>query len=286
MRKVDFFRALVAGLAITATIFFAGCATRPDIYGVQPFGVVGAEADMYIFAPVSGNEDLLKTLFTTFVPKKTAEQYLTRTSALYIGAEYDGTAAPEVTVVSTGSYPVSLSGLLFSKKDGWEKRRVVSSGNGGTYYHSKAADIVLQSKSAFALLGSGGRNTDDFLLRMSEPRQPVFPVRFQTMIESGGAGEISIYAPSGSRVIVALFGLQDIELPIRSIELYLKKNADAVYRYSAVFEVANPRAAVVLRALLGAVLNGSLSVQDSSIFVENADISETELISLFRSFIS
>ena len=284
MRKFDFFRTAGAGLAITAVIFFAGCVTNPNRYDAQPFSAVGTNADIYIFAPIAGNEALLKTLFTAFVSKKTAEPYLKRTSTLYIGAKYGG-MVPEVTVVSAGSYPVSLSGLLFSKKDGWEKRRNEYSGK-GSYYHSKTADIVLQSKTAFALLGSSTRNTDNFLLRLSEPKQPAFPDRFQTMVEAGGTGEIGIYAPSGSRIISALFGLQDIDLPLRSIELYLKKNTDTTYRYAAIFDVVNARAAVVLRTLLGTVLKGTLSVQGSSIFVENADISEVELISLFRSLIS
>lgn len=284
MRKSFFSRSIIAGFAIAAVLLSAACATRSDAHSIQPFGAVGTEADVYVFASVAGNEPLLKTVFMAFVPETTAEQYLKRTEALYIGAEYGG-STPEVTMVSAGSYPVALSGLLFSKKDGWEKRRSTSYGK-ETYYHSSAADIVLRSKNAFALLGSGTRNTEGFLQRVSEPRQPVFPVRFQTLVDAGGEGEIGVYAPSGSRVAAALFGLQDIALPVRSIALYLKKNTDASYRYSAVFEAVNTRAALVLRALLGAVLKGTLSVQDASIFVENADISEAELISLFRSFIS
>ena len=177
-----------------------------------------------------------------------------------------------------------MSALLFSKKDGWEKLRSASLGN-STYYHSQSADVVLQEKTAFSLLGNKDRNTEEFLQRVTTPELPVFPPRFQTLIESGGAGAIGLYARSGSRAAAALFNLQDIELPIRSIELYLiKKDIDSVYRYSAVFEAVNTRAALVLRMLLGATLQGTFSVQDAFIFVENADISEAELITLFHSF--
>mgnify|MGYP000535113284 CR=1 FL=1 len=90
-----------------------------------------------------------------------------------------------------------------------------------------------------------------------------------------------------SDIPAVLCGVKDIIVVVKNGKLLiLKKNTDASYRYSAVFEAVNARAALVLRALLGAVLKGTLSVQDASIFVENADISEAELISLFRSFIS
>ena len=273
-----FFRTMLVGLAVTALIFFTACASRPPKYGTQLFGAVGTEADVYVFAPVLGNEQLLRSLFTAFIPEKTALQYLTRTSALYIGLRYD---VPSITFSSAGSYPVSLSDLLFSKKDGWEKRRAAVLNN-RTYYHSQVADIVLQEKTAFALFGDKARHTEIFLQRIAEPQQPVFPPRFQALIESGESNEIGLYARSGSHAATALFDLQDIELPIRSIELYLKKASDTSYRYSAVFEAVNKKAALVLRILLGNMISGTLSVQDTSIFIENADISEAELIKLLQ----
>ena len=282
MKRIRFSKFLSAYLIIAAIVFFAGCASRSEKYGVQPFGAIGQEADVYVFAPVLGNRPFLHTLFTAFVPEETAHQYLNRTSALYIGVRYG--AVPGITVSSAGSYPVSVSGLLFSQKDGWEKRRSASSA-GTVYYYSQAADVVLQSKTAFALLGNNERNTEDFLQRIVVLREPVFPLRFRTLVEIGGEGEIGLYARSGSRVASVLFGLQDMELPIRSIEVYLKKHTDVSYRYSAVFEAVNVRAASILKRLLGTVLKGTFYVQESSVFVENADISEAELIALFRSVV-
>ena len=83
-----------------------------------------------------------------------------------------------------------------------------------------------------------------------------------------------------------MLGLEDIELPIRSIELYLKKDINSMYRCSAIFEATDARAALVVRLLLSHGLNGDFSVQDSSIFVENADITETELITMLRGITS
>lgn len=277
--KFLFSRMTGAGFAVLVLFFSAGCASHSDKYGIQPFGAVGTKADVYVFASVSGNEPLLKTVLTAFVPEKTAAQYLKRTSALYIGVEYG--SAPSVTLASAGSYPVNMSGVLFSKKDGWEKRRFAGMKN-IAYYHSQAADITLPSKHrAFALLGDKDRNTAVFLQRVSNPEQPVFPPRFQTLAETGGKGEIGLYARSGSAVAAQLFGMEDIELPVRSIELYLK-NTGSSYHYSAVFEAVNARAASVLRMLLGAVLAGTFSIQETSVFVENADISEAELVELLR----
>ena len=280
MQKGIYFRALTIICAIATAVLASSCVSRPPEHDMQAFGAIGTDADVYIVAPVAGNEPLLKAVFTAFVPEKTALQYLNRTSVLYIGADYG--VQPSITVVSRGSYPVSLGDLLFSKKDGWEKRRAAALNN-RSYYSSEVADIVVQEKTAFMLLGGNQRNSEAFLQRIAEPHLPVFPPRFQALSEAGGVGEIGLYTRSGSRIAAALLGLEDIELPIRSIELYLKKNADSVYRCSAVFETTDVRTALVVRLLLSHGMNGDFSVQGSSVFVENADITETEFIKMLES---
>ena len=284
MQKSCFSKIFGVSIIIGAVVFISSCVSRPPVYkyNMQAFGAVGTDADAYIFVPVAGNEPLLNTLFTAFVPEKTAVQYLSRTSALYIGIYRE--AEPSVTVVSIGSYPVSLSGLLFSKKDGWETRRAAVL-NHPPYYTSAVADIVVQERTAFMLLGGNQRKPAAFLQRIAEPHYPLFPPRFQALSEAGGVGEIGLYARSGSRIVAALLGLEDIELPIRSIELYLKKNADSVYRCSAVFETTDVRTAFVVKLLLSRGMSGNFSVQDSSVFVENADITETELIKMLKPII-
>ena len=282
MQKSCFSKIFGLGCIIAAVIFISSCVSRPPEYDTTAFGAIGADADVYIVAPVAGNEPLLKAVFTAFVPEKTALQNLNRTSVLYIGADYG--VQPSITVVSRGSYPVSLGDLLFSKKDGWEKHRAAALNN-HTYYTSSVADIVVQEKNAFALFGSTQRNTAAFLQRIAEPHQPVFPPRFQALGESGSTDTIGLYTRSGNCVAAALLGLEGIELPIRSIELYLKKNTDSVYRCSAVFETTDVRTALVVKLLLSRVMDGDFSVQDASVFVENADITETELIKMLEPII-
>ena len=270
------------GFSIVAIIFISSCVSRSPEYDMQAFGSVGTDADVYIIAPVSGNESLLRTVLTHFVSEKTAVQYLSRTSALYIGVNYEVT--PSITLVSAGSYPVSLGDLLFPKKDGWEKHRAAALNN-HAYYTSSIADIVVQEKASFVLSGGAQRNTTAFLQRIAEPHQPVFPPRFQALGESGSTDTIGLYTRLGNRLATSLFGLEDIELPVRSIELYLKKDSDSTYRCSAVFEATDTRAALVVRLLLSRVIDGDFSVQDSSVCVENADISEAELIKILKPII-
>ena len=121
MQKFCFSKIFGAGCIIAAVILGSSCVSRLPQHDTRAFGIIGTGADVYIVAPVMGNDTLLKTLFTSFVPEKTASQYLSRTSVLYIGANYG--MPPSVTVVSSGSYPVSLGDFLFPKKDGWEKYR-------------------------------------------------------------------------------------------------------------------------------------------------------------------
>lgn len=282
MKKLCLSGIMEIGFSIVAIIFISSCVSRSPEYDMQAFGSVGTDADVYIIAPVSGNESLLRTVLTHFVSEKTAVQYLSRTSALYIGVNYEVT--PSITLVSAGSYPVSLGDLLFPKKDGWEKHRAAALNN-HAYYTSSIADIVVQEKTAFVLFGGAQRNTTAFLQRIAEPHQPVFPPRFQALGESGSTDTIGLYTRSGNRLATSLFGLEDIELPIRSIELYLKKDSDSTYRCSAVFEATDTRAALVVRLLLSRVIDGDFSVQDASVFVENADISEAELIKMLKPII-
>ena len=282
MKKLCLSGIMEIGFSIVAIIFISSCVSRPPEYDMQAFGSVGTDADVYIIAPVSGNESLLRTVLTHFVSEKTAVQYLSRTSALYIGVNYEVT--PSITLVSAGSYPVSLGDLLFPKKDSWEKHRAAALNN-HAYYTSSIADIVVQEKTAFVLFGGAQRNTTAFLQRIAEPHQPVFPPRFQALGESGSTDTIGLYTRLGNRLATSLFGLEDIELPIRSIELYLKKDSDSTYRCSAVFEATDTRAALVVRLLLSRVIDGDFSVQDASVFVENADISEAELIKMLKPII-
>ncbi len=282
MKKLCLSGIMEIGFSIVAIIFISSCVSRSPEYDMQAFGSVGTDADVYIIAPVSGNESLLRTVLTHFVSEKTAVQYLSRTSALYIGVNYEVT--PSITLVSAGSYPVSLGDLLFPKKDGWEKHRAAALNN-HAYYTSSIADIVVQEKTSFVLFGGAQRNTTAFLQRIAEPHQPVFPPRFQALGESGSTDTIGLYTRLGNRLATSLFGLEDIELPIRSIELYLKKDSDSTYRCSAVFEATDTRAALVVRLLLSRVIDGDFSVQDASVFVENADISEAELIKMLKPII-
>ena len=282
MKKLCLSGIMEIGFSIVAIIFISSCVSRSPEYDMQAFGSVGTDADVYIIAPVSGNESLLRTVLTHFVSEKTAVQYLSRTSALYIGVNYEVT--PSITLVSAGSYPVSLGDLLFPKKDGWEKHRAAALNN-HAYYTSSIADIVVQEKTSFVLFGGAQRNTTAFLQRIAEPHQPVFPPQFQALGESGSTDTIGLYTRLGNRLSTSLFGLEDIELPIRSIELYLKKDSDSTYRCSAVFEATDTRAALVVRLLLSRVIDGDFSVQDASVFVENADISEAELIKMLKPII-
>lgn len=282
MKKLCLSGIMEIGFSIVAIIFISSCVSRSPEYDMQAFGSVGTDADVYIIAPVSGNESLLRTVLTHFVSEKTAVQYLSRTSALYIGVNYEVT--PSITLVSAGSYPVSLGDLLFPKKDSWEKHRAAALNN-HAYYTSSIADIMVQEKNAFVLFGGAQRNTTAFLQRIAEPHQPVFPPRFQALGESGSTDTIGLYTRLGNRLATSLFGLEDIELPIRSIELYLKKVSDSTYRCSAVFEATDTRAALVVRLLLSRVIDGDFSVQDASVFVENADISEAELIKMLKPII-
>ena len=282
MQKRVYCRAISIAYTIIAIVLASSCVSRPSQHDAKAFGAIGTEADVYIYSPVSGNKSLLLAVLTHFVSEQTALKYLNRTSALYIGVNYEVT--PSITLVSAGSYPVSLGDLLFPRKGGWEKRRAAALNN-HTYYTSAVADIVVQEKNAFVLLGGTQRNTTAFLQQIAEPHQPVFPPRFQVLGEAGDTDTIGLYTRSGNRVAAALLGLEDIELPIRSIELYLKKNTDSAYRCSAVFETTDVRTALVVKLLLSRGISGTFSVQDSSVCVENADISEAELIKMLKPII-
>lgn len=268
---------LFAGLIITAVFYSAGCASRrSETTPVSSFAAIGKDADVYVFLPVKGNEPLLSALFTAFVPEKTAAQYISRTSVLYAGFRY-GTHS-SLSLISDGSYPAGLAGLVFSKKNGWKKYRSSDAGK-TVYYRSESADAALLSnRTAAVLAGAHPRNIEALLQRFKTPEQPVFSPRFTSFIETG-ADKIGVYLRSAKAVAAELFGLKDIELPLTSIELYLEKQQDS-YRYSAVFETHNARTALVLRLLLGNVLKGSISVDGAAVFLENADITEEHLAEL------
>lgn len=274
------YRVLLAGaggIMLILLLWCTGCASTRREQAIPPFSLIGADCDAYIFTPVKGNESLLSALFTAFVPEKTAAQYLSRTSALYAGIRYG--MEPSCAVVSQGSYPVGLAGLLFPKKYGWEKRRSAGAAGKTVYYRSELADVVLpSSRTAAVLAGKHPRNVEALLQRFITPEQPVLSPRFTSFLEHD-TSKIGVYIRSGKTIAAELFGLKDIELPLTSIELYLEKQQDS-YRYAAVFETHNTRTALVLRLLLSNVLKGDISVDGTAIFLENADITEEHLAQL------
>ncbi len=274
--------------ALAAAVFFAGCAgsIRPE--KIDPVGIIGNDAQLYIAAPVKDNEVLLTRIMQRFFTKKTAKQYLSRTSCVYSGIVFD---KKEMRVCSFGSYPASLSGNIFKKRDGWEKRRVEpletdsKAARSISYYHSPMADVSLAVKG-LALVCAGGLDTaakqqssEAFFRRVYQPDTVVLPPRFEAACKSGHT--IALYSGKPEFIIAMIIGSSDITLPVTALEFYFSPQENGTYMYDAVFQTPDKRSAFFVKMLAGKFFSAdTISVQDSAVIIEKGVLTLDRLASL------
>ncbi len=275
------------GVAFVAAVFFAGCAgsIRPE--KIDPVGIIGNDAQLYIAAPVHSNEVLLNRIMQRFFAKKAAKQYLSRSSCIYLGIAFD---KKEIRICSLGSYPASLSGSIFKKKDGWEKRlSIPSEGNRKSgriipYYHSQIADASLSVKG-LALLCAGGmaknsdlRNTEAFLQRVYNPVVVALPPRFEAACNTGNT--IALYSGKPELLLAMIIGSSDITLPVTALEFYFSPQKNGTYVYDAVFHTPDKRSAFFVKMLAGKLFSAdTILVQDSTVIIEKGVLTVEKLSS-------
>lgn len=272
----------LSGVFFLSALVLTSCATgTPPIHSLEPFGIIGEGADIYVFVPVKGNEFLLNTLCGTAIPQSTLNQYTARTNAVFAGLFL--TKEPVMRLCSYGSYPWFFADSLFPQKDGWEKRPAEGA-NTVPYYHSAQVDVALPASALACIsLGNDPRSTEAFLQRITKPQKPEFPERFQSFIEKETElNSIGIYIRSGALLSNMFKQNYEVNLPLSSIELYVTPKDDEHYAYQAVITAAHARIARLLSVFAGSVFHADITVQDSQLLLNNGIFTTQELRALLQ----
>lgn len=257
-------------------LLFTGCVTSLPDQSKNPFGSIGNDADLYIAAPVKGNEQLLSAYFARFMAEKDAARFFSRTTHLYAGV--CAGIHPQVCLYAQGRYPAGLSGLIFSKKNGWTKKKKEIDTQNISFFQSEFADAVLTPAQLYFLFGGSERKSDTFLSRVCIPE----PVQFAPDFLYGEckSGTISVFVRSPAVFFSAFLRLTDIQLPVKSIVLRLSLYKENYYQFSARFETPTVKTAQILKFLLKNAIHADISIDGAYLLLENGILSVSEIVQM------
>ncbi len=272
-------------LLILTLIAFTGCKTPPPLKGeIEPFGIIGKNADAYIYIPVKENQEIVKKVLP-MTNEENMNKVIEMTDSFFSGIFFDGVST-ELRACAKGNYPYKYSGYLFTKKEGWNPKKTKE---GYKYYESEYADISIPS-SLIACMVLGGKNRqkmDVTLAKLKMPSFPKFPKKF-TELQHSNSNEIAIFIKNPNFFLAQILRVH-LGLPLGNIEMYMKKtdaseNKDAIfYSYNLKIEVDNPRTATILKLFLGRILGVEIKIEDSALKIENRIIPEAKIFNIMKS---
>ena len=88
---------------------------------MEPFGIIGSDADIYIYMPIEQNRSIVEQVLPLGAGKD-MKMALGRTTAVYSGVFFNQTGS-EVRVCARGKYPYGMTDSFFKKKNGWNPKK-------------------------------------------------------------------------------------------------------------------------------------------------------------------
>ena len=269
-------------LAVLIVILvFASCKTAPPLPGiVRPFGMIGDDADMYIYMPIEKNKKIAEPILTS-VGGDSMKQALSRTTAVYSGV-FVKDRLTEIRICSTGKYPYGMTDSIFKKKNGWEPKKTKEKYK---YYKSSYVDVSIPSPQiACLVMGPNDRQSMEvFLGKLSKPEEAIFPQRFDDLVNSGSQ-DIGIFVKNGDFFLGQIIGVQ-LGLPVGVIEMYLKKNSEVEneYLYDLSIETKNVMTASLLKLFFKKQLKADVRLEENKLIIENRSVTEAKIIEIIKS---
>jgi len=270
-------------LFIVLVSIFISCKTAPPLKGImEPFGIIGPDADIYIYMPIEQNRSIVEQVLPLGAGKD-MKMALGRTTAIYSGVFFNQNGS-EVRVCARGKYPYGMTDSFFKKKNGWNPKKTK---DGYKFYESPYLDVSIPSP-LIACIGMGSENRksmEELLLRMKTPVEPKFSERFNFLIKSD-LQDIGLFVKNSDIFLSGILGVS-LGLPLGKIEMYLKKDLTSasknVYLYSLYIESENPRTAKIAKMLLQRMFNAEVKLEEDMLIIENGTIPESKIISIIKS---
>ena len=268
-------------IVLTFILVFASCKTAPPLPGiVRPFGMIGDDADMYIYMPIEKNKKIAEPILTS-VGGESMKQALSRTTAVYSGV-FVKDRLTEIRICATGKYPYGMTDSIFKKKNGWEPKKTKEKYK---YYKSSYVDISIPSPQiACLVMGPDNRqNMEVFLGKLSKPEEAMFSERFGTLVNSGSQ-DIGIFVTNGDFFLGQIIGVQ-LGLPVGVIEMYLKKNpkVENEYLYDLSIETKNIMTASLLKLFFKKQFKADVRLEENKLLIENRSVTDSRIIDIIKS---
>ncbi len=198
-------------------------------------------------------------------------------------------------ICAIGRYPKSIAGLVFKKRNGWQKQKATSSG----YKYYKKIDafdakgvpsfsffsIPASNLALFSYNEKNEAKMENLLDRVNSPSPVHFGEEFEFKMQQGEeAKDICIYVANPQFFLANLLAL-DIDLPIDNLRVYLKRNAEKTkeyYNYKIILQMQNETASFATRLLLSKLLKTQVRIEDDSIIIEKAKLGLDRLVKIIN----
>jgi|GEM_PF-1050090 len=200
-------------------------------------------------------------------------------------------------ICAIGRYPTSVAPFIFTKKNGWQKKR---SSNGYIYYQKDGkkdsfgrpsfifssiptSDIILFSYNA-----TNECNMENLLDRVEKPKRVYFDRDFELSIQQNDpTSDVAIFVSNPPFFLSKLIGL-DLDLPIETLKVYLNKDVKKIkefYNYKIILQMKNENADFATRLLLSKLLKTKVKIENDSIIVEKSRLSSERLLEIIKKVI-
>ncbi|UZV81275.1 hypothetical protein OSA15_02360 [Treponema pallidum] len=267
---------------VSVGMLFASCTSGAWKASVDPLGVVGSGADVYLYFPVAGNENLISRIIENHESKADIKKIVDRTTAVY-GAFF--ARSKEFRLFGSGSYPYAFTNLIFSRSDGWASTKTE---HGITYYESEHTDVSIPAPHfSCVIFGSSKRERmSKMLSRLVNPDRPQLPPRFEKECTSEGTSQtVALYIKNGGHFITKLLNFPQLNLPLGAMELYLTARRNE-YLYTLSLQLGNAKINFPIQFLISRVLNAHIHVEGDRLIIEDGTISAERLASVISSLYS
>lgn len=197
-------------------------------------------------------------------------------------------------ICAIGKYPTSVAPFIFTKNNGWQKKR---GGSGYVYYQKDGkidsfgrpsfmfSSIPTRNMILFSYNATNEYNMENLLDRIKRPKRVYFDRDFELSIQQNDpSSDIAIFVSNPPFFLSKLIGL-DLDIPIDTLKVYLNKDTERIkefYNYKIILQMKNINADFATRLLLSKLLKTKVKIEDDSIIVEKSRLSSERLLEIIK----
>lgn len=286
-KSKSFLRSLLFSVCI---FFIVSCSGIPKAYDNGSFiAALGKDQLVYFSFPVKYHSTLLKYLSETLKKKNVdIDSFIPRADRIYCSispsvnnSDEKQDSISDLQYVVSGKFSKFFVNLGL-KKAGWQK---ISGVNGKFFWNDLGFSVYVPAKTV--ILGSAGSKAtaDNFIGSFETPDFSLFSEMFLASLQSEC---LSVYLP-GQESISNLFGLTNVMLPVKGLELYCYPNGDNNYSSEIRLMSINNMTSKALVSVLQRAINSVPGVTDSTeivrinsdVYIKGLNISVDDLLSFF-----